>query len=1301
MRDELKQAMEDLSIRDYEFKTTGFGMIRDLDDYSSAATLGQVPWRDIPESLLLNTIAKVFQSNTQRTLMELQLTLSIHARRIGATRGFDDPDQLCGFRAFIKQMMQREHTHDRKILREGVQKLHRLLGSPEGLSVSDCAKLVLVHKDIRIIVLRRNVRGILDWAKNEIYSGTEWKENDYFAPQNVIIMVLDEVKQHWETINFRERSLYMRQALGYRSNNGECAICYHCCTAMLKSKRFGRQERTNHVCGRNNYCISCKETFIDPNEFHTHIRQGSKVCSWCSTLCFGEQCLIKHKSTCLARYLDPVEKTGDRYEVEHSQGTLGQGRTSRESVMCGLCGKGHRNYSTDTNGVRQPAGDCNATIFCSMCYSKRTNKGEITEEMRFITVEQACNGAHQHFIESKKFQPMLVDSEELEPESDEEDSISVSHHRKGISKKVPISFAWDIETMKTPATNGAHAFSTNLICLTQFGINPLELDEYSPLAEKEYVFKGEFALHEMLEFCRFKSEPMNGNWRITLWAHNGAKFDSVEIYNELCRDPAFTHKINPIKTIMAGNKIMKFVIDGIATFMDSYLHLTSPLSGLPKMFGVKASKGHFPHEFNIPEHQDYKGALPALEYYDPEGSKSGGKYNLPWEPKTLPGFELRQWHAEEKLKWWSEEDPTKPKWDMQAELLRYCLMDTRILAQCLTLYNELGFKTFEIYPLDSATSPSFALKAFKKLLDPSLRIPVLPKFTSERKRSKAPLDQRYFADMDGLAREGYFGGDTAFARTKFESSTWEENGVQYRDIVDCDDIKSSYPTQMAMLDYPEGRYTLTVYKNEPVISVLSEITKYEGMVEVIIQYPADMPPLRFPYLLGKRKGKLVGSLEESHIPSVLTLFELRHALKIGYEVKAVHWSYLAENKTKGIFKDYVSKAYRLKMQNDPVKDHPSAEQLNDENWCYEFLCANLENGNIKPVEDFDGSAGNYCEQLKEFYARKDEHGNRIEPSAGIRTLAKLLLNALYGKLGENPLKDETNFAFSMDEEILLLEKAKNGAVIYNHGTMTAIKAKGGDKVSGGYKDTSVILAAYTTAGARYKLWDIKHKLGDRLLYNDTDSVFYTVRQKLVGKEWVHDQWCPRDDYKFSVLGAWENDSAKPMDFFYCLAPKTYICGVHIKVPDLPEGLEIYTHTPQGKVLLKKDDWYPHILKGRFKGITLTERNMAIITYQRFKDQVELLTNPDHIPVLEEDAKGIETDFTRFDWRRHQNTIFIRHTVKNLHGSIRGLKGRLTKDGRLYPFGAERFPAWNDLDWAPLLKTNELKRKYNEDEEIVV
>jgi len=78
-----------------------------------------------------------------------------------------------------------------------------------------------------------------------------------------------------------------------------------------------------------------------------------------------------------------------------------------------------------------------------------------------------------------------------------------------------------------------------------------------------------------------------------------------------------------VEQLRNGRKLLEVKHDRIC-FIDSLSFFQMPLSAFPKTFGLtELKKEYFPHKFNLPEHQNYVGPVPALDYYMPE----------PWPPK--------------------------------------------------------------------------------------------------------------------------------------------------------------------------------------------------------------------------------------------------------------------------------------------------------------------------------------------------------------------------------------------------------------------------------------------------------------------------------------------------------------------------------------------------------------------------------------------------------------------------------------------------------------------------------------------
>lgn len=105
-------------------------------------------------------------------------------------------------------------------------------------------------------------------------------------------------------------------------------------------------------------------------------------------------------------------------------------------------------------------------------------------------------------------------------------------------------------------------------------------------------------------------------------------------------------------------------------FKHHTLHLNMPLDEFTKTFNFQElKKGWFPHKFNTPENFDSEGAIPDLEYYEPQNMKTKKKEAL------------QKWHAEQVLK--------RDVWNMKNEMLEYCKSDVKLLKEeCMQVVQD-------------------------------------------------------------------------------------------------------------------------------------------------------------------------------------------------------------------------------------------------------------------------------------------------------------------------------------------------------------------------------------------------------------------------------------------------------------------------------------------------------------------------------------------------------------------------------------------------------------------------------------
>ena len=196
--------------------------------------------------------------------------------------------------------------------------------------------------------------------------------------------------------------------------------------------------------------------------------------------------------------------------------------------------------------------------------------------------------------------------------------------------------------------------------------------------DKQVVFKG---IKCMEEFCLWllKNERHKG---ARCFAHNLKGYDGYFILQYL-----YDNVVTP-DVIMNGAKIMSITVPGSEiTFKDSLNFFPMALSKLPKAFGVQElCKGHFPHRFNTVKNAKYEGSLPEAKWYDADGMSASGKK------------EFEKWYGAEKEK-------VGVKWNLQEELLKYCINDVDILRKCCMQFRNLFMDVTKTEEEDAGVDP--------------------------------------------------------------------------------------------------------------------------------------------------------------------------------------------------------------------------------------------------------------------------------------------------------------------------------------------------------------------------------------------------------------------------------------------------------------------------------------------------------------------------------------------------------------------------------------------------------------------
>lgn len=327
-----------------------------------------------------------------------------------------------------------------------------------------------------------------------------------------------------------------------------------------------------------------------------------------------------------------------------------------------------------------------------------------------------------------------------------------------------------------------------------------------------------------------------------------------------------------------------------------------------------------------------------------------------------------------------------------------------------------------------------------------------------------------------VPQDAFYGGRTENIRTFYQVADKEK--IKYVDV--C----SLYPWVCKYGKFPLGHPKIYVGDKCEQLN-LNEI---EGLVKCKVLAPQNLhlPVLptkmnnKLLFVLCRTCGDTVNQDECNHNENERCLIgtwvvdEIRKAIEKGYKILEIYevWSYAVtqydglENLT-GLFTEMMNKFIKMKTQ-------ASGWPLN---------CITKEEKD-QYVNDFFKIEGIQLEFSK------------IVKNAGLRSLAKLMLNSFWGKFGQRQNQPKTSIIRQPNELYDIVNdpsKYVNNIQEVNEEVLI-VSWEYVEEAVNPLSTVNKCIAAYVTTQARLKLYSYLDQLGDRVLYYDTDSVIYISRE---------------------------------------------------------------------------------------------------------------------------------------------------------------------------------------------------------------
>jgi hypothetical protein len=425
------------------------------------------------------------------------------------------------------------------------------------------------------------------------------------------------------------------------------------------------------------------------------------------------------------------------------------------------------------------------------------------------------------------------------------------------------------------------------------------------------------------------------------------------------------------------------------------------------------------------------------------------------------------------------------------------------------------------------------------------------------------------------------------------------------------DITSLYPYVNKYYAYALGH---PIHHPRPETLSEADISILFGACRVTVLPPSDLHIPLLPYRTNKKllfTQCAACADSESHVckhsdaeralKGTWCTMELAKAFELGYKLIKVHsclyWTETAkygdEKYPKGIFGTYVNKYLKIKTEASGWPAHVITEA-----------------DKLKYIQKFEKKEDVILDY------------NNIAYNPGLRFLAKILLNSLWGKfvMRDNLYKTDLIRSTERFNQLVFSGMYKVRAIIPMSEEVIMVEWKHLHRNPKPFKSANTFVGCLTTTWARLYLYSVLERLGSRVIYMDTDSVIFTC---------LPGEWTPAlGDF----LGDWTDESppGSHISHFVHVAPKNYV----------------YTTVEESGVTRE------HI---KVKGISLT-RDSALIMQP---DAIRTMVN-----------QGTSLSVPQSGMKRHKHDLSITpYTCMKTNRPV--LTKRVYSDHDSVPYGSKR------------------------------